>query len=333
MDRSRFLARATAVAASILSAAPRAGDGAAAPLHLRVPPGLSVLMPVPTDNPLSAAKVALGHALFFDKQLSRDRKVACASCHRPERAFADGRRVPVGIGGRRGRRNVPSLLNRVYASALFWDGRAASLEEQALAPLVSALELDNSYHEIVRRLEADRAYRDFWREAFGTDRIAIDEVAQALASFERTLLSGNSAFDRYESLHLKRALSEPARRGLALFRGKAGCQVCHDGPLLSDGRFHNTGVSWGRQPMDLGRYEVTGLEPDRGAFRTPSLRDVARTAPYMHDGSLQTLGEVIDVYDRGGRPNPYLDGLLKPLGLTRGEKKDLVAFLKSLTGG
>lgn len=302
------------------------------PLMLPLPVGLSALLPVPADNSLTAATVALGRRLFFDKRLSRDHRLACASCHKPQHAFADDRPVSAGVGGRTGRRNAPSLLNRGYARALFWDGRAASLEEQALAPMVSATELANTYEEIVRRVGADVTYVAAFRRAFGDGEITSGRMAQALASFERTLLSGGSRVDRYERMGEIGALSAAAVRGRELFHGKGRCHVCHNGPLFADGRFHNTGVSWGRAPIDRGRNEVTGLERDLGAFRTPSLRDVARTGPYMHDGSIRTLAAVVAFYDRGGRRNPYIDDLLMPLRLTSAEQRDLVAFLEALTG-
>ena len=298
-------------------------------------------MPVPPDNPLTAEKVELGRRLFFDTRLSRDGTVACASCHLPERAFTDGRSVAVGIGRARGRRNAPTLYNRAYVSTLLWDGRAASLEEQAVLPMVSATELDNTHDEVVRRLRESHLYRELFASAFGTEAISIERVAKAIASFERTLLSVDSAFDRYDVRGDELALSPAARRGLELFRGKGRCTFCHGTPLFTDNRFHNTGVSWRHRPslgpvavdgLDLGRYEVTGRQADKGKFKTPSLRDVDQTAPYMHDGSLETLEEVIDLYDRGGEPNPYLDESVKMLNLTAREKAQLIAFLKSLTG-
>ena len=290
------------------------------------------MLPVPQDNPLTVEKVELGRHLFFEKRLSRDGSLACASCHLPDRAFADSRPVAVGIGGMRGRRNAPSLLNRAYGRTMFWDGRAGSLEEQALAPMESPAELGNSHEEIVRRLAASREYRRRFERAFGTERVTIERVAQAIASFERTLLSGHSAFDRYEVFEEEDALSESARRGLALFHGKARCVLCHSGPLFTDESFHNTGVSWRKEPSDLGRFEVTAQDKDRGTFKTPSLRDVEHTAPYMHDGSLATLKEVVDFYDRGGRNNTNLDAEIRPLGLTPSEKRALVAFLRALGG-
>lgn len=309
----------------------RAGESPP-PLLLAVPSGLSPILLVPWDNPLTEARVTLGRRLFFDTRLSRDGRIACASCHQPSHAFADRRPIAIGIGGRAGRRNVPSLLNRAYARVLFWDGRMSSLEEQALAPLTSGVELGSTIEEAVHRLTADSSYVASFQRAFGDGAITGARVAQALASFERTLLSGDSPVDRYETGRQKDALSPAAARGLALFRGKARCQICHDGAVFSDGRFHNTGVSWERLPIDRGRFEVTGADADRGAFRTPSLRDVARTAPYMHDGSLRTLADVVAFYDRGGNPNPNLDGVIQPLRLTAGERRDLVVFLEALTG-
>lgn len=304
----------------------------APPLLFAVPLGLSPSLPVPADNPLTGARGTLGRRLFFDTRLSRDGRLACASCHQPQHAFADQRPVAIGVGGRAGRRNAPSLLNRAYSRVLFWDGRMTSLEEQALAPLTSAAELGSTVEGIVTRLAADPSYVASFQRAFGDGPITGGRVAQALASFERTLLSGDSPVDRYETGGRPDALTPAAARGRDLFRGKARCQVCHDGALFTDGRFHNTGVSWGRTPSDFGRFEVTGLDADRGAFRTPSLRDVARTAPYMHDGSFPTLSDVVAFYTRGGNRNPYLDGLLKPLALTPREQRELVAFLEALTG-
>jgi cytochrome c peroxidase len=307
-------------------------DDSAPPLPVAVPIGLSPLVLVPWDNPLTADRATLGRRLFFDKRLSRDGRMACASCHQPQHAFADRRPIAIGIGGRSGRRNVPSLLNRAYARVLFWDGRMTALEEQALAPLTSPAELGSTIEEIIHRLTGDSSYVASFERAFGDASITGARVAQALASFERTLLSGDAAVDRYETGRRKDALSPAAARGLGLFRGKARCHICHDGALFSDGRFHNTGVSWERLPIDRGRFEVTGAEADRGAFRTPSLRDVARTAPYMHDGSFRTLPDVVAFYDRGVNRNPNLDGVIQPLRLTAAERRDLVAFLDALTG-
>jgi cytochrome c peroxidase len=318
--------------------AQRAGIGAAPPAERpffsALPPGIWPTLPVPPDNPITIDRAELGRRLFFEKRLSRDGSVACASCHVPERAFTDGRPLAVGVDGRVGRRNAPTLLNRAYAPRLFWDGRAGSLEAQALVPMESPVELGSTHDEIVRRLRSRADYRRLFRRAFGSEDILIERVAAALASFQRTLVSGGSAFDRYAMLGDSSALDVEARRGLELFRGKGRCSLCHDGLLLSDERFHNTGVAWRDGAFrDSGRALVTGRLEDVGAFRTPTLRDVDRTAPYMHDGSLATLEDVVEFYVRGGTPNPGLDPALRPLALDPAERRALVVFLRALTAG
>ena len=319
--------------AGCLSIAPNQRSESADTLYLSAMPlGINPGLPEPWDNHLTAEKTDLGERLFFDTRLSRDGTVSCSTCHLPEKAFSDGQAIALGIDDRLGRRNAPTLLNRAYMRSQFWDGRAASLEEQALMPMINPSELDNTHEEIVRRLELDEEYGRLFEAAFGSEEIVIEHVARAIASFERTLLSGNSAFDRYEILGETRALSESARRGLELFRGQARCHLCHERSLFSDGLFHNTGVSWGELPIDLGRYEVTEEKYDQAAFRTPSLRDVEHTAPYMHDGSIETLEDVLEFYSKGGNPNPYLDLAIKPLDLSDREMADLVEFLKSLSG-
>jgi len=280
-----------------------------------IPLGLDLYMPIPEDNPVTTERVERGRELFFDKRLSRDRTIACASCHDPERAFSDGRPLPIGVFNRLGRRSAPALVNRGYGRAFFWDGRAATLEEQVLQPIQDRNEMDMTLPEASARVG-----------------LPIDEVSRSLASFVRSLLSGDSAFDRFINGD-RQALTTEQQAGLQLFRGKANCTACHVGPTFSDERFHNTGVAWrdGRM-MDEGRFGVTGRAEDRGAFKTPTLREIARTAPYMHDGSLVTLAEVIDSYDKGGNTNPGLDAELRPLRLTDIEKRDLVSFLESLNG-
>ena len=280
-----------------------------------VPLGLDIYMPVPEDNPLTREKVALGRRLFFDRRLSLDRTLSCASCHHPKRAFTDGRAVAVGVLGRKGTRSAPTLVNRGYGASHFWDGRAPTLEKQVLEPILSAKELNMTFEEVAARVG-----------------MGPEDVSRALASYVRSIRSGDSSFDRY--LHGDRnALSEQQRRGLNLFRGKANCSACHVGPNFTDEGFHNTGVAWrDRVLLDAGRFTVTAKPVDRGAFKTPTLREVARTAPYMHDGSLATLEQVIDHYDRGGNPNPALDPDLRPLRLNPEEKQALIAFLRSLSG-
>lgn len=290
--------------------------------------GLDEFVPTPEDNPLRVDRIALGKRLFFDARLSQDRSIACASCHRPDHGFADTVALSRGAGGRSGRRNAPSLVNRAYGSSFFWDGRAATLEAQVLEPIQDSLEMDLPIEQLVARLGEDARYRDGFAAAFA-DGVTPANVARALASYVRTLRSGDVPVDRSRDGDTT-ALSPAARRGLALFTGRANCSTCHVGPNFSDEQFHNTGVAG--DPSDLGRFAVTGNWAERGAFKTPTLREVARTAPYMHDGSLATLEAVVDFYDRGGRPNPSLDREIHPLGLSPDDKRDLVRFLRALTG-
>ena len=279
------------------------------------PLGLDLYMPVPESNPLTRDKVTLGRRLFFDKGLSRDRTLACSTCHDPERAFSDGRAVPRGVGGAEGARNAPALINRGYGAAFFWDGRAPSLERQALEPIFNPRELGLTERELERRAGKKAA-----------------DVAAALASYVRSIRSGDAPFDRYAAGNLD-ALSALEKQGLDLFRGRAGCSACHIGPSFTDERFHNTGVAWrdGRY-ADEGRFAVSRNEKDRGAFKTPTLREVALTAPYMHDGSLLTLDDVIEFYSNGGRRNPSLDPQIQPRRFNLEEKRALAAFLRALTG-
>jgi cytochrome c peroxidase len=304
---------------------------AAEPVLLAVPRGLDLYLPTPPDNPLTQAKITLGRQLFADPLLSRDRSTACASCHRPEQGFTTGQRSGQGIHGQQTTRNPPTLLNRAYGQRFFWDGRAATLEQVVLLPIQDPKEMDLTLAELEARLGQDASYRSLFGQAFGRAPAAAD-VARALASYVRSLLAGDSPYDRYVFGETA-ALTAEARRGLELFQGKGKCTTCHAGPNLTDEGFHNTGVAWqdGRL-LDVGRFTVTGKEADRGAFKTPTLREVARTAPYMHDGSLATLEDVLAYYDRGGNRNPHLDPAIRPLQLTAPEKQVLVSFLRSLSG-
>ena len=279
---------------------------------LRPPLGLDLYMPVPEMNPLTPAKVALGRRLFFDKRLSRDGTLACASCHDPKLAFSDGRRVALGIGGAEGNRNAPALINRGYGTMFFWDGRAKSLEQQALEPIFNPKELALTPAELERRTRMKSA-----------------EVAAALASYVRTIRSGDSHFDRYAAGQAD-ALSDSEKAGLAVFRGKGHCNSCHVGPNFTDEQFHNTGVAFLNEDGRDGRLSDIGA--GQGNFKTPTLREVARTAPYMHNGSLPTLEDVVEFYSQGGRQNPDLDVEIRPRNFTAEEKHALVAFLRSLTG-
>jgi cytochrome c peroxidase len=295
-----------------------------------IPYGLDLERPVPADNPLTPAKVQLGRRLFFDPILSVDRKVACASCHDPARGFAGAEPRAIGVGRRHGRRNAPSLLNRAYGTSFFWDGRSHSLEDQTLKPLLNASELGNPSHEsVVERLQADPKYRVGFAAAF-PDGVTAANLARAIASFERTILVGDSRVDRFHAGQVD-LLNESERQGLWLFTSRGQCWRCHSGPNLSDEAFHNTGVSWAKEPIDLGRFEVTGMDADKGRFKTPTLRDIAKTGPYMHDGSIATLREVVEFYSRGGVHNPYLDSVMRPLNLTSQEVTYLVDFLRALS--
>jgi len=322
---------------------------------------------VPANNPLTAEKVALGKRLFFDPTLSADGKISCATCHQPERGFADAEPLAVGIGGRRGTRNSMSLLNVIFNPAQFWDGRTDTLEQQALEPLTHPDEMGNrSLTEVLERLQGDAEYRAGFRAAFGEKgEIDAARLAMALASYERTLVSGNSPFDRFQAGDVT-ALTPAARRGLSIFRGRGRCSRCHvateQQPLLTNFAYQNTGVAAGDpsfdrlarlaarrieqspspQPLvemegmagshELGRALRSGLLFELGSYRTPSLRNVALTAPYFHNGSAASLADVVRFYNAGGRTNLNLDEELHPLGLSVNEEQDLVAFLEALTG-
>ena len=284
-------------------------------LTLAIPLGLDLYLPAPEENPLTIEKINLGRRLFFDRRLSVDGSISCATCHDPRRAFSNRRSISTGVFGRAGRRNAPAIINRAYGRTFFWDGRTTSLEDQVLKPIEDPAEMGSSADGAAARVGLTRS-----------------ELARSLASYVRSILAGKSPFDRFVAGD-HHALSPDEQAGLRLFRGKANCTACHIGPTLSDEQFHNTGVAWAEgRFQDDGRAGVTGRDPDRGAFRTPTLREVARTAPYMHDGSLRTLDDVIGFYDRGGRSNPGLDREIRPLHLTATEKRQLVALLRAFSG-
>lgn len=293
--------------------------------------GLLPPMPIPGDNPQSDAKIALGKALYFDTRLSSNNTVSCASCHRPDASWADTTPTSEGVDHRKGGRNSPTILNAGYIVPQFWDGRALHLEKQAVGPVANPVEMDLPLPKLIERLKASPGYVRMFQAAFGREP-SEDLVAKAIAAFERTIISRNSPYDKYlEGDHA--AMSASAVRGMKLFRGKGHCMTCHSGPAFSDQRFHNLGVGYrAGKYADEGRFAVTKHPPDLGAFRTPPLRDVATTPPYLHDGTVATLEGVIDLYDRGGIPNPHLDPAVLPLHLSRSEKANLVEFLKALTG-
>ena len=295
-----------------------------------IPAGLGSKRPIPDDNQLTSVRVALGRRLFFDGRLSADGTISCATCHMPENGFASPDAVAPGVGGAKGTRNSPSILNRAYGTSFFWDGRAATLEEQALQPIENPLEMATKVTTVLERLKEDPDCRAQFEAAY-EDGMTAQNLARALASFQRVLLSGDSAVDRFRGGDFS-ALDSLQRLGLWIFESRGNCWKCHSGSNFSDEAFHNTGVSWGKEPLDLGRYDVTQRDEDRGRFRTPTLRHVAVTGPYMHDGSMKSLEDVVDFYNRGGSPNPHLDPIVQPLHLSDRERSALVAFLKSLTG-
>lgn len=287
---------------------------------------------VPADNPLTKEKIELGRAIFFDKRMSRDNTIACASCHMAKKGFADGMPVSTGIKGFKGGRSAPVSFNRVYSKAQFWDGRAATLEDQSIGPFVNPIEHGFANHdEMVAKMKKMPGYRKLFQDVFGGE-ITIQDVGRAVASFQRTVLSGNSAVDKYDIGGDQNALSDSAKRGLELFRGKARCTRCHSGFNFTDEKFHNLGIGWNDNKVDLGRYMETKNPEDIGAFKTPTLREIARTAPYMHDGRFKTLEEVVKFYNQGGVKNPHQDNTIIPLEMTDDEQQDLVAMLKSLNG-
>ncbi len=305
-------------------------SGAEGPYTLELPLGLQKEVAyIPPDNPLTSKKIDLGRQLYFDGRLSADGTVSCATCHAPDKGFSDGRPTSTGIKGQVGKRNAPVTFNRIFSQEQFWDGRSPSLEDQALGPVQNPIEMGHTLKGMVATLSAIKGYREQFRQVFGT-KVTASGVAKAIAAFERSLVCGNSAFDRYEDGD-DAALSERELRGLDLFREKGSCVRCHTGFALTDERYHNIGVGFDKPNPDLGRYDVTKKESDKGAFKTPTLRNIAASAPYLHDGSAKTLEDVIEFYDKGGIKNPNLSDEIKPLNLTTTEKAELVAFLESLS--
>jgi cytochrome c peroxidase len=307
--------------AGILVAQTQAGDE---PKLVALP----AKVPAPKDNKTTPAKVALGKQLFFDPRLSGDNTMSCATCHMPEKAFGDALATAKGRGGKTQPRNTPSLLNVGLHSSLMWDGRAKSLEEQSLVPIGSPDEMHQDLGELEKELAEVSGYVDQFQQCFG-GKPTRDGIAKALAAFQRSLVTGQSPLDKYLAGD-KKALSDEAKRGLELFVGEANCISCHSGPLISDGDFYRLGVSL----TDKGREVVTGDTKDRGRFRTPSLRNVAQAAPYMHDGSLPTLTSVVEFYYRGVPVEfgPFAAEVESLQGRSYSEISDLVAFLESLSG-
>ena len=301
-----------------------------------IPVGFSVSPSAPENNPTTPEKVQLGRRLFFDKIMSRDKTVACATCHRPEQGFASSEAIAIGIEGRLGKRNTPSIFNRGYGSQFLWDGSAQSLEDQALTPITNPNEFGSDVETVLKALRSNASYREQFTKAFGDsdsveELISADRLAMAIASFERTLVYGNTMVDRFRAAEYG-ALSREARQGMWIFESSGGCWKCHGGEIFADEKFHNTGVDFENPNRDPGRFEVTQQEQDRFKFKTPSLRGISLTAPYMHDGSMKTLREVVEFYNKGGSPNdPHLDKDIQPLKLTDKEVGFLVEFLKALS--
>lgn len=315
---------------------------------------------LPADNPISKDKVELGRTLFFDLRLSSDNTVSCATCHSPQAAFSDSRQVSLGVSLAAGDRNAPTIINRAFSREQFWDGRAPSLEEQLKLPLINPKEMAMPSHELLVKKVGDiRGYKGWFKRVFARD-VNIDDLARAIAAFERTVVSGNARYDEFKAGN-QQALNEAEKRGLELFEGKARCSQCHNGPNFTDEKYHNIGVGWDAVSVDLGRYKTTRNEQDIGAFKTPTLREISGTAPYMHNGAFATLEETVVFYNRGGIANPFLDVEMrrpnrtleqilehyekekvqkKPsaemelvkLDLTKQEQADLVAFLRTLSG-
>ena len=293
-------------------------------------------VPVPENNPMTRPKVELGRMLYFEKRFSGDGKVSCATCHMPRRGFSNARQYGTGFDGRLTLRNVPTVINAAYNESQFWDGRAGSLEEQAKGPILHPSEMASSEAKIIRTLGAIPEYRQRFAEAFGSPGISLERVVRAIATFERTVLSGNSPFDRWKFGGGKSALSPRAIKGFKVFTSNGNCVKCHlvdeFSASFTDDKFHNIGIGMDKKPLEIGREKITRKIKDRGKFKTPTLRHINQTAPYMHDGRFATLEEVVDFYEEGGHPNPHLDPDMKPLKLTKTEKEDLIAFMGALTG-
>ena len=304
------------------------------PYELKIPFGLEddIKQYLSAENPLTVEKVELGKLLFFDPRLSQDNTISCASCHKPELAWTDGTKLSMGIKNQLSSRNSMTVINRLYGRTQLWHGKMPTLEAQAKNPLTKSVRMGMpSTDAEAAKLNAIKGYRERFQQVFCTD-VTIEGVAMAIAAFERTILSGNSPADRYDMGGEENAISESAQRGLQVFQGKGRCTRCHSGFNFTDEEFHNLGIDWDTATADLGRYSVDKHPGTVGGFKTPTLREIARTAPYMHDGRFATLEEVVDLYDRGGIQNPHLSNLIVPLGLTMQEKKDLIAYMRALNG-
>jgi cytochrome c peroxidase len=328
-------------------------DGVHETLEIKLPAAFrdaACLVWIPPGNPLTRAKIELGRQLFFDPRLSRVGDTSCATCHRPVQDYSIHGVIP------ESRRNPPVCFNRLFSQRQSWDGRDESLEQQVEGPVIGRVELSTTFDDCANRLKLIEGYRIQFEAIFG--RLDFDSIAAALASFQRVLVTGPAPWDywrllaKYDNVAVEslsdderdriemlqegaktRPMSNAAIRGESLFfSDRTRCGTCHTGPNLTDEGFHNVGVGMEDQNPDFGRFLITGRDEDRGAFKTPTLRNVARTSPYMHNGQFDTLLEVVDWFDRGGFSHRHLDPAILPLNLTRDEKRDLVAFLEALTG-
>ncbi len=339
------------------------------PLEFELPKGLDAGKAnvfIPEANPITRAKIELGRQLYFDPRLSSDSTVSCATCHDPSHAYGAPTQFGVGVDGQEGGRNSPVAYNRILSREQFWDGRASTLEDQAIGPIENPIEMGNTHDACIASLAQIPGYR-LQFDAIFEDGLTIDNVGKALATFERALVTGPAPFDfendlrtfqrlfaddledleameedspelyeRYQRLVQateENPMSDSAKNGMTLFFGKANCTACHVGANFTDEQYHNLGVGMDAETPDLGRYEIVKTEVTRGAFKTPTLRNVALSPPFMHDGSQQTLAEVMDWYNKGGHANPWLSDKMKPLNLTEQEVADVVAFMvEGLTG-
>lgn len=288
-------------------------------------------VPAPAGNQPTAARIALGRSLFFDPRLSGSNTISCATCHNPGLGWSDGLPTAIGHGMTVLSRAAPTLLNVAYGTIFMWDGRAKTLEEQALGPITTDVEMNQDLPSLIRKLEAIAGYRRMFESAYPGEGITGATIGKAIASFERTIVSTESPFDRWIRGDGK-AVGPDVKRGFGVFEGKGRCAACHSGFNFTDNGFHNIGVKDRGDKPDVGRFAQRALPVMKGAFKTPTLRDVALTAPYMRNGVYKTLREVVEHYDRGGDVKDNLSPEIKPLGLTAQEKDDLVAFMKALTG-
>lgn len=307
-------------------------DFVATPMQVSLPSWVDK-MPIPADNPLTVEGVALGRKLFYEKKLSGDNSISCASCHSQLHGFSDSNRYSTGINGLQGNRQAMAVFNMAWETSFFWDGRIATLEKQAHDPVVNPIEMNARWPDVLRKLQADPQYPNLFKSAFGTERIDSVLVTKAIAQFERSIVSFDSRYDRYVYKNDTSALNASEKRGALIFENSA-CLHCHAGVLLTDNSFRNNGLPF--DPSDPGYGAVTGKAEDMGKFKVTSLRNIAYTAPYMHDGRFKTLEEVVEHYNSGitfgiANLDPFLIGATPGLGLSPQQKVDLVAFLKTMS--